>query len=319
MCLLLNSLFPKPYITLLPQESLSTYTLSLSAMEKKLKLRLQGLVRSSFKSCRPRNLHDVVETSTLTSQTASFQRLFPSGTKRTDTPPRLSVREAHSSLFYNPVERHMLHPPAFPVFPANPFYDDSRSFRAYDKDSKMTKAKRQTRRRNCRKRSQVGSDYLFSSSSLDGSCRFKSTGSWCWSSSDDDDTKDNDDKEQKKELQDGEADSFFSFRSFSSDSSAFVYRDKNPDPRREADKPVSSGGVMPEKVKVRDSFAVVKKSRDPYDDFRTSMVEMIVERQIFAADDLQQLLQCFLLLNSRHHHGVIVEVFLEIYETLFSA
>ncbi|XP_060675064.1 uncharacterized protein LOC132804517 isoform X3 [Ziziphus jujuba] len=39
------------------------------------------------------------------------------------------------------------------------------------------------------------------------------------------------------------------------------------------------------------------------------MVEMIVEKQIFSAKDLAQLLQCFLSLNSHHHHKVIVEVF----------
>ncbi|KAK9047517.1 hypothetical protein V6N11_053357 [Hibiscus sabdariffa] len=37
-----------------------------------------------------------------------------------------------------------------------------------------------------------------------------------------------------------------------------------------------------EKNKVKDSFAVVKRSSDPYNDFRTSMVEMIVESQMFA-------------------------------------
>ncbi|KAK9037553.1 hypothetical protein V6N11_022460 [Hibiscus sabdariffa] len=36
-----------------------------------------------------------------------------------------------------------------------------------------------------------------------------------------------------------------------------------------------------EKNKVKESFAVVKRSSDPYNDFRTSMVEMIIERLIF--------------------------------------
>lgn len=82
----------------------------------------------------------------------------------------------------------------------------------------------------------------------------------------------------------------------------------------------SEVGVLPLKGdgKVKDSFAVVKRSSDPYGDFRTSMVEMIVERQIFSAKDLEQLLQCFLTLNSHHHHKVIVEVFMEIWEALFS-
>lgn len=67
----------------------------------------------------------------------------------------------------------------------------------------------------------------------------------------------------------------------------------------------------------RGSFAVVKQSRDPYGDFRASMVEMIVEKHIYGAEDLEQLLLCFLSLNSTHHHRVIVEVFIEIWESLF--
>ncbi|OVA17462.1 Ovate protein family [Macleaya cordata] len=62
-------------------------------------------------------------------------------------------------------------------------------------------------------------------------------------------------------------------------------------------------------VGLAESFAVVKRSSDPHSDFRTSMVEMIIEKQIFAAEDLEKLLQCFLSLNSSHHHRVIVEVF----------
>ncbi|CAI0417592.1 unnamed protein product [Linum tenue] len=48
------------------------------------------------------------------------------------------------------------------------------------------------------------------------------------------------------------------------------------------------------------------------------MMEMIIEKQIFGARDLEQLLQCFLSLNSGHHHRIIVEVFAEIWEPLFS-
>ncbi|KAE8707088.1 Transcription repressor OFP8 [Hibiscus syriacus] len=70
--------------------------------------------------------------------------------------------------------------------------------------------------------------------------------------------------------------------------------------------------------KVRESFAVVKKSEDPYEDFKRSMVDMILEKQMFEEKDLEQLLHCFLSLNSRHHHGVIVQAFSEIWEALFS-
>ncbi|KAF5736063.1 transcription repressor OFP7 [Tripterygium wilfordii] len=69
--------------------------------------------------------------------------------------------------------------------------------------------------------------------------------------------------------------------------------------------------------KVRESFAVVKKSKDPYEDFKRSMMEMILEKQMFEEKDLEQLLHCFLSLNSRDHHGVIIEAFYEIWEALF--
>ncbi|EEF40880.1 transcription repressor OFP7 [Ricinus communis] len=69
--------------------------------------------------------------------------------------------------------------------------------------------------------------------------------------------------------------------------------------------------------KVREGFAVVKKSEDPQEDFKRSMLEMIMEKQMFEVKDLEQLLQCFLSLNSRDHHGIIVEAFCDIWEALF--
>lgn len=69
--------------------------------------------------------------------------------------------------------------------------------------------------------------------------------------------------------------------------------------------------------KVRESMAIVKKSEDPYKDFKRSMLEMILEKQMFEAEDLEELLQCFLSLNSRQYHGVIVEAFSEIWEILY--
>ncbi|CAN6682639.1 unnamed protein product [Malus baccata var. baccata] len=73
-----------------------------------------------------------------------------------------------------------------------------------------------------------------------------------------------------------------------------------------------------EEEKVRESVAVVKKSEDPFEDFRRSMMEMIMEKQIFEAKELEELLHCFLTLNSRHYQDVIVEAFSEIWELLFS-
>lgn len=62
----------------------------------------------------------------------------------------------------------------------------------------------------------------------------------------------------------------------------------------------------------RRSFAVVKASTDPPRDFRESMVEMIVENNVHTAEDMQELLECYLSLNSIECHGVIMEVFKEI-------
>ncbi|KAL3637834.1 hypothetical protein CASFOL_018282 [Castilleja foliolosa] len=69
--------------------------------------------------------------------------------------------------------------------------------------------------------------------------------------------------------------------------------------------------------KVKESFAVVKRSDDPYEDFKNSMMDMILEKQMFDPDDLEQLLQCFLSLNSRHYHGIIVQAFSHILEAFF--
>ncbi|CAA7393648.1 unnamed protein product [Spirodela intermedia] len=69
--------------------------------------------------------------------------------------------------------------------------------------------------------------------------------------------------------------------------------------------------------KVKESFAVVKKSEDPYGDFRSSMAEMVVENQMYDEGDLEQLLHCFLVLNSRHHHPAIVRAFSDIWAAIF--
>lgn len=68
---------------------------------------------------------------------------------------------------------------------------------------------------------------------------------------------------------------------------------------------------------VGECLAVEKKSRDPRMDFKASMVDMILAKQLFGAQDLERLLICFLSLNNVRHHGLIFEVFSEICETLF--
>ncbi|KAL3678176.1 hypothetical protein R1sor_021132 [Riccia sorocarpa] len=69
--------------------------------------------------------------------------------------------------------------------------------------------------------------------------------------------------------------------------------------------------------RVKESVAVVKSSYDPYNDFRDSMVEMIVEKEIRGAIDLEELLRCYLSLNSAEYHSVIVKVFADVWRDLF--
>ncbi|XP_039120381.1 uncharacterized protein LOC120256751 isoform X2 [Dioscorea cayenensis subsp. rotundata] len=68
---------------------------------------------------------------------------------------------------------------------------------------------------------------------------------------------------------------------------------------------------------VKESFAVVKRSDDPYSDFRRSMTEMIVEKELYEPPALEELLHCLLSLNSRHHHRTIISTFSEIWDALF--
>nr|XP_043635215.1 transcription repressor OFP6-like [Erigeron canadensis] len=64
------------------------------------------------------------------------------------------------------------------------------------------------------------------------------------------------------------------------------------------------------------SLAVEKDSSDPYVDFKESMLQMIMEKEIYGKDDLRELLNCFLQLNSPYYHGIIVKAFTEIWNNL---
>ncbi|XP_027105592.1 uncharacterized protein [Coffea arabica] len=81
--------------------------------------------------------------------------------------------------------------------------------------------------------------------------------------------------------------------------------------------PSSSKMVSP-LPKFGDSVAVVKESDDPYQDFRQSMLQMILEKEIYSKDDLQELLSCFLRLNSPSHHEIIVNAFMDIWNGVVS-
>ncbi|KGN60618.1 transcription repressor OFP8 [Cucumis sativus] len=108
------------------------------------------------------------------------------------------------------------------------------------------------------------------------------------------------------ETEEDETETLFSSRSLTSDSSVSRRRHRRRHGRR-----------RPER-KMRDGFfAVVKNSSNPYMDFKASMAEMVVEKKIFGGKELEELLQCFISLNSRHYHKVIFEVYSEIKEALF--
>ncbi|KAF7816220.1 transcription repressor OFP4 [Senna tora] len=62
-----------------------------------------------------------------------------------------------------------------------------------------------------------------------------------------------------------------------------------------------------------EGFAVVKSSIDPQRDFRESMVEMIMENNIWESEDLEDLLACYLSLNSREYHQLIIKAFEQIW------
>ncbi|XVF88527.1 hypothetical protein PTKIN_Ptkin19aG0057500 [Pterospermum kingtungense] len=327
-------------------------------MENRFKLRISRMFRSSFGSCQTKNISDVIEKATFSSpqnhnhnnkkfhliepwsQTPAIPkpRSFPSICKPRcpessttqagainhdcimitprETLPRRKVTARYPPFLVSAADfdgRNKC-PPASPISPLNlfshckdfGFYDEKKRLAGHEKKKKKKKSKRV--RGKCKNMSSTST--FFSSSSLESVTNKNYCGSR-WSSSED------------------ETETIFSSRTLSStDSSESLwkqhsdYRKRCNARRRRAKNRGSCDniGVLPVEGtdKVKDSLAVVKRSSDPYNDFRTSMVEMIVERQIFAAKDLEQLLQCFLSLNSHHHHRVIVEVFTEVWETLFS-
>ncbi|KAL3625040.1 hypothetical protein CASFOL_031708 [Castilleja foliolosa] len=63
--------------------------------------------------------------------------------------------------------------------------------------------------------------------------------------------------------------------------------------------------------------AMEKSSRDPKEDFRESIVEMIVSNKIREAKDLRRLLDYYLTMNSDQFRGIILEVFHDVCTDLF--
>ncbi|THU47691.1 hypothetical protein C4D60_Mb09t18290 [Musa balbisiana] len=71
--------------------------------------------------------------------------------------------------------------------------------------------------------------------------------------------------------------------------------------------------------RVEESVAVVKETADPLEDFKRSMLRMIVEKEIVDGEDLRDLLRRFLALNSPRHHDTIVRAFAEIWEVVLAS
>ncbi|KAK2644628.1 hypothetical protein Ddye_019823 [Dipteronia dyeriana] len=63
--------------------------------------------------------------------------------------------------------------------------------------------------------------------------------------------------------------------------------------------------------------AMEKCSYDPREDFKESMIEMIMANRIEEAKDLRSLLNYYMSMNSKEYHGIILEVFYEVCSNLF--
>ncbi|KAH7545256.1 hypothetical protein FEM48_Zijuj01G0074400 [Ziziphus jujuba var. spinosa] len=63
--------------------------------------------------------------------------------------------------------------------------------------------------------------------------------------------------------------------------------------------------------------AMEKCSYDPREDFKESMVEMIIANRIQDPKDLRSLLNYYVSMNSEEYHGIILEVFHEVCTDLF--
>lgn len=64
-------------------------------------------------------------------------------------------------------------------------------------------------------------------------------------------------------------------------------------------------------------MAVVKRSSNPYLDFRSSMMEMVLGRRIGSVGKMEELLGSYLSLNSPRHHPAILAAFEDVWEAVF--
>ncbi|XP_037417762.1 transcription repressor OFP3-like [Triticum dicoccoides] len=87
--------------------------------------------------------------------------------------------------------------------------------------------------------------------------------------------------------------------------------------KREEDANAIKKMVVEEIGAIGVGMAVVKRSSNPYADFRSSMVEMVVERRIANVGKMEELLESYLSLNSPEHHQAIIAAFEDVWEAFF--
>lgn len=84
-----------------------------------------------------------------------------------------------------------------------------------------------------------------------------------------------------------------------------------------------SPACMPSEIasrSVEEIVAVVKRSCNPYKDFRDSLMEMILGSNVVNCNaDLEELLYCYFSLNSPEHYDLITKAFMEIWIDLQAA
>ncbi|RLN25196.1 transcription repressor OFP1-like [Panicum miliaceum] len=77
------------------------------------------------------------------------------------------------------------------------------------------------------------------------------------------------------------------------------------------------GAAAAEETAAGAGMAVVKRSSNPYLDFRSSMVEMVVQRRIGSVRRMEELLGSYLSLNSPRHRPAILAAFEDVWEAVF--
>ncbi|KAK7400193.1 hypothetical protein VNO78_11393 [Psophocarpus tetragonolobus] len=92
-----------------------------------------------------------------------------------------------------------------------------------------------------------------------------------------------------------------------------VRRIKAIEEKKKAKQKMKKEEEIMKETKRLDSFAVIKCSLDPQKDFRDSMIEMITEKQISEPEEMEDLLACYLTLNSNEYHDLIIQVFKQVW------